>query len=186
MDPFKPWLVLGLLATTGSAWSGAAQPPGEGANHLIDLSLEQLVDVEITSVAKKSQRLSEAAAAIFVISGDDIRRAGVTSIPEALRLAPGIEVARIDANKWAITARGFNSFETSNKMLVLIDGRSVYSPLFSGVFWEAQNVMLEDLDRIEVISGPGGALWGANAMNGVINVISREAGETQGGLQKAA
>src|SRR6185295_13691714 len=118
---------------------------------------------------------------IFVITQEDIRRSGARNIPEALRLAPGIEVARIDENKWAITSRGFNG-RFANKLLVLIDGRSVYTPLFSGVYWNVQDVFLEDVDRIEVIRGPGGTLWGANAINGVVNVITKPAGETQGGL----
>ncbi|HJW23667.1 MAG TPA: TonB-dependent receptor [Rhodocyclaceae bacterium] len=175
------WPVLGLVLVAGWASGTPSQSAGEGDSQLIDLSLEQLVDVEITSVSKKSQRLSEAPAAIFVITGDDIRRSGVTSIPEALRLAPGIEVAKIDSNKWAITSRGFNG-RFANKLLVLMDGRSIYSPLFSGVLWEVHDAMLEDIERIEVIRGPGATLWGANAVNGVINIITRHTRETQGGL----
>jgi iron complex outermembrane receptor protein len=146
-----------------------------------DLPLEDLLSMEVTSVSKKSQRLNEAAAAIFVITQEDIRRSGVTSIPEALRMAPGIQVARIDANKWAISSRGFNA-QFANKLLVLIDGRSVYTPSYSGVYWDAQDTLLEDIDRIEVIRGPGATLWGANAVNGVINIITKQAAETQGGL----
>jgi iron complex outermembrane receptor protein len=124
---------------------------------LVDLSLEELANLEITSVSKKSESLSNAAASIFVITNEDIRRSGVATLPEALRLAPNLQVARADARNYAITARGFNSvFE--NKLLVLIDGRTVYSPLFSGVFWDAQDVVLEDIDRIEVISGAGATL----------------------------
>ena len=137
------------------------------AQNLIDLSLEQLGNIEITSVSRYAERLSDAAASIYVINADDIRRSGANSIPEALRLAPNLQVARADNNQWSITARGFNSV-LANKMLVLIDGRTVYSPLFSGVFWEAQEVMMEDVERIEVISGPGGTLWGVNAVNGVV------------------
>ena len=151
------------------------------AQNLIDLSLEQLGNIEITSVSRYAERLSDAAASIYVINADDIRRSGANSIPEALRLAPNLQVARADNNQWSITARGFNSV-LANKMLVLIDGRTVYSPLFSGVFWEAQEVMMEDVERIEVISGPGGTQWGSNAVNGVINVITRAAGDTRGNL----
>ncbi len=151
---------------------------------ITELSLEELMDMKITSVSKKPQKMYDAAAAVFVITQDDIRRSGVTSIPEALRLVPGLEVARIDANKWAITSRGFNG-RFANKLLVLIDGRSVYTPLFSGVFWQMKNPVLEDVERIEVIRGPGATLWGANAVNGVINIITKDAEETQGGLVSA-
>ena len=146
---------------------------------LADLSLEQLAGVTVTSVSRRAEPLSSAAASVFVITGEDIRRAGSTSLAEALRLAPNLDVARADANQYAISARGFNN-TLANKLLVLIDGRTVYTPLFSGTFWEAQDVMLEDVERIEVISGPGATLWGANAVNGVINVITRRAEATQG------
>jgi len=146
-----------------------------------DLSLEQLSNIEVTSVSRQPERLSDAPASIFVITGEDIRRSGARSLPEALRLAPNLQVARTSANTYAISARGFNN-SLGNKLLVLIDGRTVYTPLFSGVFWDAQDVMLEDVERIEVISGPGATLWGANAVNGVINVITRSARDTQGGL----
>jgi len=148
---------------------------------IFELSLQELLQVKVTSVSKQPQHLVDAAAAIFVISNEDIKRSGVTSIPEALRLAPGVNVARISSNKWAISSRGFNG-SFSNKLLVLIDGRSVYTPSFSGVYWDTQDVMLEDIDRIEVIRGPGATIWGANAVNGVINVISKKAKDTQGGL----
>ncbi|MEW8024963.1 MAG: TonB-dependent receptor [Candidatus Thiodiazotropha sp.] len=153
----------------------------ESVNSYFDLSLEDLLSVEVTSASKKKQRLNEVASAVYVITNADIRRSGVTSIPEALRLAPGINVARLDANKWAITSRGFNN-QFANKLLVLIDGRSVYTPVFSGVYWDVQDTMLEDIDRIEVIRGPGASLWGANAVNGVINIITKPASETQGGM----
>src|SRR6266436_587699 len=142
------------------------------------ITLEDLMDLQVTSVSKRAQKLADAAAAIFVITQEDIRRSGATSIPEALRLVPGLEVARIDENKWAIGSRGFNG-RFDNKLLVLIDGRSVYTPLFSGVYWNIQDVMLEDLDRIEVIRGPGATLWGANAVDGVINIITKPAASTQ-------
>lgn len=148
---------------------------------LTEATLEQLMNIEVTSVSKKEQELSKAPAAIYVITQEDIRRSGLTSIPELLRMAPGVEVARISAQKWAITARGFNG-RFANKMLVLIDGRSVYTPMFSGVYWDAQDLPLQDIDRIEVIRGPGATMWGANAVNGVINIITRPAKQTQGGL----
>jgi iron complex outermembrane receptor protein len=154
----------------------AAQP-----QDLVDLSLEQLGNIEVTSVSKRAERLSEAAASIFVITHDDIRRAGVRTLPEALRLAPNLQVAQVNTGAYAISARGFNN-AIGNKLLVLIDGRTVYTPLFSGVFWDQQDLMLEDVERIEVISGPGGALWGVNAVNGVINVITRPAKDSQGAL----
>ncbi len=156
--------------------------PGEAEElDLTGMSIEALMDVKVTSVSKKAQHLSDSAAAIFVITNDDLRRSAVTNIPDALRMVPGVNVARIDSNKWAVNSRGSTS-RFSNKLLVLIDGRSVYTPSFSGVFWEVQDVMLEDVDRIEVIRGPGATLWGANAVNGVINIITKSAADTQGGL----
>jgi iron complex outermembrane recepter protein len=157
-----------------------AQAP-QSAPDVTSISLEDLMNMEVTSVSKRAQKLADAAAAVFVITQDDIRRSGATSIPEALRLAPGLEVARIDENKWAIGSRGFNG-RFDNKLLVLIDGRSVYTPLFSGVYWNVQDVVLEDVDRIEVIRGPGATMWGANAVDGVINIITKQAKLTQGGL----
>ncbi len=169
-------LLLALLMATALTATADEIP-----DDLTNMSLEALMNLEVTSVSKKPEKQTDAAAAIFVITNNDLRRWGVTSIPEALRRVPGISVARIDANKWAITSRGFNS-HFANKLLVLIDGRSVYTPLFAGVYWETQEVMLEDVDRIEVIRGPGGTLWGANAVNGVINIITRSAAETRGDL----
>src|SRR5712664_1462785 len=148
------------------------------------ISMEDLKNMQVTSVSKRTQKVADAAAAIFVITQEDIRRSGATSIPEALRLVPGLEVARIDENKWAIGSRGFNG-RFDNKLLVLIDGRSVYTPLFSGVYWNIQDVMLEDLDRIEVIRGPGATLWGANAVDGVINIITKPAASTQSAIVTA-
>nr|WP_067294547.1 TonB-dependent receptor [Marinobacterium profundum] len=148
---------------------------------LLDFSLEDLAQITISSVAKKPQKLSEAAASVFVITAEDIRRSGATSLPEALRLAPNLQVARIDANSYAISARGFNS-TTTNKLQVLIDGRIAYSPLYSGVFWDVQDILLPDVERIEVISGSNATTWGSNAVNGVINVITRSAADTQGNL----
>lgn len=157
-----------------------AQSP-QGVPDISRMSIEELMNVEVTSVAKRPQRVADAAAAVFVITQEDIRRSGAASIPEALQMVPGLEVARIDENKWAIGSRGFNG-RFDNKLLVLIDGRSVYTPLFSGVYWNVQDVMLEDVDRIEVIRGPGATLWGANAVDGVINIITKPAQATQGGL----
>jgi iron complex outermembrane receptor protein len=150
------------------------------------LSIEELANLEVTSVSKKAEPLSGAPAAIYVITDEDIERMGAITLPEALRLAPNLQVARLDALSYAISARGFNSTEASNKLLVLIDGRSVYSPLHSGVFWDVQNIVMEDIERIEVVGGPGGTLWGANAVNGVINVITKSAHDTQGGLVSAS
>jgi iron complex outermembrane receptor protein len=147
---------------------------------LTELSLEELMKIEVTTVSKKSQKLSNAPAAVYVITQEDIRRSGVTSLPEALRLVPGIEVARIDSSKWAISSRGFNG-RFANKLQVLIDGRSVYTPTFSGVYWEVQDLPLGDVERIEVIRGPGATLWGSNAVNGIVNVITKRAEDTQGG-----
>jgi iron complex outermembrane receptor protein len=156
------------------------------ASGLADLTLEQLANIEITSVSRRAERLSDAAASIYVITNDDIRRAGVRTLGDALRLAPNLQVARTSASGYAISARGFNNSNgLANKLLVLIDGRTVYSPVMSGVFWDQQDVMLEDVERIEVISGPGATLWGANAVNGVINVITRSAQDTQGALLAA-
>lgn len=136
---------------------------------------------QVTSASKKAEYVSNAPSAVFVIGNDDIKRAGVTSVPEALRLAPGVDVARVSSSKWAVSIRGFNGI-FANKLLVMIDGRSVYNPGFSGVYWDAQDVMLEDVERIEVIRGPAATLWGANAVNGVINIISKRAEDTSGGL----
>ena len=139
-----------------------------------------MLNLEITSVSKKPQTVSKAAAAVFVITGDDIRRMGAQTIPDALRMAPGIDVAQISASAWALTARGLNG-RFANKLLVLVDGRTVFSPAFSGVFWDVQDTLLADVERIEVIRGPGGATWGANALHGVVNII-KSAAATQGGL----
>jgi len=151
---------------------------------LTKASLEDLMNIQVTSVSKKEQRLSSAGAAVFVITEEDIRRSGATNIPDLLRMVPGVEVARIDANSWAISIRGFNT-RYSNKVLVLIDGRSVYSPSFSGVYWDQQAVPLEDIERVEVIRGPGAAVWGANAVNGVINIITKSSKATEGGLLRS-
>jgi iron complex outermembrane recepter protein len=176
-------LTVGLLlcAAVQAAW---AQQQTSAAS-LADLTLEQLSNLEVTSVSGRSESLQDAASSIYVITAEDIRRSAATSLPEALRLAPNLQVARLAAAQYAISARGFNN-SIGNKLLVLIDGRIVYSPLFSGVFWDANDVVLEDVERIEVISGPGGTLWGANAVNGVINIISKPASATQGALASVA
>lgn len=149
-----------------------------------DASLDQLLNTDVISVSKKEQKLSEVASAVFVISSEDIRRSTATSIPELLRMVPGLQVARINAHEWAITARGFNG-RWANKLLVLIDGRTIYTPTFSGVYWDMVNLPLEDIDRIEVIRGPGATMWGANAVNGVINILTKSARDTVGGLVTA-
>jgi len=158
----------------------AQQKPARPGD-LTNLSLDELMDVEITSVSKKEERLFQSAAAAYVIGQEEIRRSGMSSVPDLLRLVPGLEVAQIDGSKWAVSARGFNG-RVANKLLVLIDGRSVYSQETSGVYWEVQDLLLEDIERIEVIRGPGGTLWGANAVNGVINIITKASHETQGAL----
>ena len=172
--------VCGILAVFGSCSVAHAESKAEmPVEDLNQMSLEQLGNVQITSVDKDPQSVLKTPAAVYVITQDDIRRSGATSLPEALRLAPGVEVARIDADHWSIAIRGFAG-QFSKYLLVLIDGRSVYTPLFSGVYWDAQNVMLDDVDRIEVIRGPGGTIWGANAVNGVINIITKSAKDTSG------
>jgi len=169
-------LALALALTTLAGW---AQAPKD--TDLSTVSLEDLMNMQVTSVSKKEQQLSKTGAAIFAITQEEIRRSGATNIPDLLRLVPGVDVAQIDANRWAISIRGFSD-QHANKVLVLIDGRSVYSPSFSGVFWDMVDVPLEDIDRIEVIRGPGGTVWGANAVNGVINIITKSAQATRGGL----
>jgi len=178
---FGPCLLLTLMVSP---------PPAQAASTLelaglADLSLEELSRIEVTSVSRKQERLSDAAASIFVITAKDIRRSGAHSLPEVLRLAPNLQVARRDAQTYAISARGFKS-TIANKLQVLIDGRIVYTPLYSGVFWDEQPIMLENIERIEVISGPASAAWGSNAVNGVINIITRRSADTQGGLLSAA
>jgi iron complex outermembrane receptor protein len=170
-----------LVAAISGLSSFAQQP---NSPDLSQASLEDLMNIQVTSVSKKEQKLSKVGAAIFVITQEDIRRSGATNIPDLLRLVPGVDVAQVDANRWAISIRGLND-QHANKVLVLIDGRSVYSPSFSGVFWDMVDVPLEDIDRIEVIRGPGGTVWGANAVNGVINIITKSAASSQGGLISA-
>ncbi len=153
-------------------------------NPLLDLSIEELMKVEVTTASRRAQKLTEVASAVFVITQDDIRRSGATNIPDALRMAPGVQVERVNTDRWAISIRGFNGVY-ANKLQVLIDGRSVYSPIFSGVLWEQQDTLIEDIERIEVIRGPAAASWGSNAVNGVINIITKKAADTQGTLLTA-
>ena len=168
-----PLLIAGLCWTTGPLWAATLD--------LTEFSIEDLMQVKVVSATKQAQPWADTAAAVFVITADDIRRSGATSVMEALRLAPGVQVARIDSSRWAITIRGFDG-RFANKLLVMLDGRSIYTPLFSGVYWEIQDVPLDNIERIEVIRGPGGSLWGANAVNGVINIITKLAKDTQGGM----
>ena len=164
-----------FLAAGAFAFDSQSVP---SPSELKSLSIEELMNIEVTSVSKRPEKLSETPSAIQVITGEEIRRSGATSIPEALRLANNLHVAQKGSQSWGISARGFNT-ELANKLLVMIDGRNIYTPLYSGVFWERQDYLLEDIDRIEVISGPGGTLWGANAVNGIINIITKSAKETQ-------
>jgi len=167
-------LCVALLASAGAAT----------AADLTELSIEELLNIEVTSAGRKTQKLEDTAAAIHVITAEDIRRSGMTSLPELLRMAPGLQVAQIDASTWAIGSRGFNG-PRSSKLLVLLDGRTLYTPTNSGVDWDTQDTVLEDIERIEVIRGPGGTMWGANAVNGVISIITKSAAATQGGLVNA-
>lgn len=179
-------LVSGLffILVNAGVTSGKSSDVSLDAADLTALSLEQLMNIEVTSVSKRSQKIGDTAAAVYVITQEDIRRSGATNIPDLLRMVPGIEVARIDSSKWAISVRGFNG-RFANKLQVLMDGRTLYDPTYSGVFWGVQDTLLEDIDRIEVIRGPGATLWGANAVNGVINVITKHSRETQNGLVTA-
>ncbi|MGE0646618.1 MAG: TonB-dependent receptor plug domain-containing protein [Alphaproteobacteria bacterium] len=179
--PLRAAIRIAIIAAMATAPAVAVQAQDD-LDELRDLSLEELGAVEITSVSKRPEPLSRAPAAVYVITSEDIRRSGAVSIPEVLRLAPNLHVARLNSFTYVITARGFSGTDASNKLLVMIDGRSVYTPLHGGVFWDTQHVLMDDIERIEVISGPGGTLWGANAVNGVINIITRRSADTQGGL----
>jgi iron complex outermembrane recepter protein len=171
-----------VLASVGMAVLSAVPAwAQERPTDLTKVNIEDLMNIEVTSVSKKEQKLSRTAAAVFVITQEDIRRSGATNIPDLLRMVPGLQVAQINGSTWAITARGFNG-QYSNKLLVLVDGRTVYSPIFSGTFWDSQTLLLGNIDRIEVIRGPGATVWGANAVNGVINITTKKAADTQGGL----
>ena len=172
-------LLLAALMLAGAV-PASAQDDRDPTLDVSGLDIDQLARVKITSVSRKPQSIAQATAAVSVITRDDIRRAGATSVPEALRLVPGLQVARVDSRDWAISSRGFNDLY-SNKLLVMVDGRTIYSPAFAGVFWDVQEILLDNVDRIEVIRGPGATLWGANAVNGVINIITRPASESVGG-----
>src|SRR6202790_453356 len=187
---FAVQFVLSLTLLGREALAQSSQPTTQpaaqsaGQRDLSQVPLEDLMNIEVTSVSRKAQKISLAAAAIFVITQEDIHRSGATNIPDLLRIVPGLDVSQINANSWAVSARGFN-YQFSDKLLVLIDGRAVYTPLLGGVNWDTQNVPLEDIDRIEVIRGPGATIWGANAVNGVINIVTRRAENTKGGLVTA-
>lgn len=169
----------GLLS--GVVGLGAAETvPIPAIHDLRQLSFEELLNLEVSVASRSEQRLTDTAAAVSVLTGDDIRRSGVTHLAEALRLVPGVQVARLSGHKWAISIRGFNGV-FANKLLVLVDGRSVYTPLFSGTLWEYQDMTLESIDRVEVVRGPGASVWGANAVNGVINIITKSARDSHGG-----
>lgn len=183
----------GVLAQDAGQAPSGREGGGKTGDSILDLDIEQLakvpvvvpsMDIPVSSVTKEQSTVGRSAAAVFVITNEMIRRSGATCIPEALRMAPGVEVAQVNSNTWAISIRGLNS-AFSSKLLVLIDGRSVYNPDFSGVYWNVQDVLLEDVDRIEVVRGPGGTLWGANAVNGVINIITKKAKDTQGAFAEA-
>ncbi|MBI4659886.1 MAG: TonB-dependent receptor [Verrucomicrobia bacterium] len=178
MNSIAATVALLVALSSLRTWTASAETIVEKVD-LLQLSLEDLGRIKVTTVSRKSESLSGAAAAVHVITQEDIRRSGVISLPEVLRLAPGLDVARANSRQWAIGSRGFNDL-FANKLLVLMDGRTIYTPLFSGVFWEDTDTFLEDVDRIEVIRGPGATLWGANAVNGVINIITKSAKETQG------
>lgn len=182
-----PRTISGTLASGLMVFTLLLSSPAVAASarNLMEMSLEELMNIEVFSVSRRQEKLADSASAIQVITADQIRRSGATSIVEALRLASNLQVAQRSAYEWIVTARGFSS-DVGNKLLVMIDGRSIYTPLFSGVFWERQHYPLEDIERIEVISGPGGTLWGANAVNGVINIITRSASETQGAFVEVA
>ena len=184
------FVVVVMAATTqtgadhGVVWAAEATDD-QDIRYLKQLSIENLLSTEVTSVSKKTEKIANTAAAIFVITHEDILRSGSRTIPDLLRMVPGIHVASINANSWAITSRGFNG-RFSNKLLVMIDGRTVYSPTFSGTYWDVQDTVLEDIERIEVIRGPGATIWGANAVNGVINIITKNSDQTQGLFASAA
>jgi len=153
------------------------------AKDLMSMSLEELMDIQVAIATRTPQKVREVPAAVTVLTGEDIRRSGATSIAEALRMSPGVESQQINNNSWAVGIRGFNSY-LNNKLLVLVDGRSTYAPLFAGTYWDAVDTVLDDIQRIEIIRGPGASVWGANSMNGVVNIITKSAKDTQGTLAK--
>src|SRR5438445_409674 len=172
--------IAALMATTVVSSAYAQQQTAK----LSAMSLEDLLNIEVTSVSKTEQKLSQTASAIYVITQEDIQRSGATNIPDLLRMVPGMDVAQINSNSWAISTRGFNG-RYANDLMVLLDGRSIYLPTFGGVYWDVLDVPLVDIDRIEVIRGPGGSIWGANAVNGVINIITKKASKTKGAMVEA-
>jgi iron complex outermembrane receptor protein len=178
---FRISILIFCLIETSTATLAPSLPAGQGEEQqaLKSLSLEQLSNIEITTATRAPESAFRTPAAVYVITGDDIKRAGVTNIPDALRLAPGVEVAQVDSGKWSVGIRGFGS-RLSRSVLVLIDGRTVYTTLLAGTYWEVQDTLLDDIDRIEVIRGPGGTIWGPNAVNGVINIITKSSAETHG------
>ena len=177
-EPMRRGILLAVLLSGNLASLCCAQAPPE---KLSSMSIEDLLNVEVTSVSKTQQKISDTAAAIYVITQEDIQRSGATNIPDLLRMVPGMDVAQINSNTWAISARGFNG-RYADDLMVLLDGRSIYSPTFGGVYWDALDLPMEDIDRIEVIRGPGGSIWGANAVNGVVNIITKKASETKGAM----
>jgi iron complex outermembrane receptor protein len=182
---FVPCLI-GAAAALGAGRAYAQDAPAlparpAGQNDLSSLSIEDLAQLNVRSASKRDEPLSGVPTTLFVITGDDIVNSSASSLPEVLRLAPNLQVQQLDARSYAISARGFNN-GLANKLLVMIDGRTVYTPLFAGVFWDVQDTMMEDIDRIEIVSGPGATLWGANAVNGVINVVTKSSRDTQGVL----
>ncbi|MDB2384355.1 TonB-dependent receptor [Endozoicomonas sp.] len=184
----KPLLAASVVVLSSVVFAASEEQASSEDNlgstvDLLDFSLQELMTLQVTSVSRRAQRQFDAAAAVFTITQDDIQSLGITSIPEALRMVPGMQVAKLNGNTWSLSARGFN-YVFANKLLVLIDGRTVYAPLFSGVNWDIQNVLMDDIDRIEVIRGPGAALWGSNAVNGVINIMTRHSEDTQKTLVK--
>src|SRR5579862_5458198 len=177
----------GLLALLTLAGFAISNPPAWAQQKDVDLanqSLEDLMNVKVVSVSKTEETISRTASAIFVITQEDIRRSGATNIPDVLRMVPGMDIAQIDQNTWAIAARGFNA-RFGNELFVMVDGRSVYTPSFGGVYWDTLDLPLGDIERIEVIRGPGGSIWGTNAVDGVINIITKKASDTKGALVTA-
>ena len=173
--------IVAVAVATGAVGGGSVVAAQRAAANLAEMSLEELLTIKVVSAGKKDQLITETAAAIYVITADDIRRYNASTITELLRQVPGILVAREATGEWAISIRGFND-KHANKLLVLMDGRTLYSPLYAGVEWDVHDTMIEDIERIEIIRGPGAALWGANAVNGVINIITKPAAATRGGL----
>ena len=171
-------LALFLWAFVLQEQAFAEQQDPNKEEDFFEMSIEELMEVEVTLASKRAGKLSATPAAITAITAEDIRRSGHTSIPELLRMVPGLNVARINSHTWAVSSRGFNT-EFANKMLVMIDGRSIYNSFYGGVYWDMHDVMLENVERIEVIRGPGGTVWGANAVNGIINIITKKAKDTR-------